>query len=63
MQSPTLTISLIINFGLIILCLSTLYPRLIERYRNRKKLRENKRVKEIQGVVRQYLKELQDDRD
>lgn len=63
MQSPTLTISLIVNFGLIILVLSSFYPRLIERYRNRKKLRENKRVKEIQGIVRQYLKELQDDRD
>lgn len=63
MQSSTLVISLIINFGLIILVLSVLYPRLIERYRNRKKLRENKRVKEIQGIVRQYLKELQDDRD
>ena len=63
MQSPTLVISLIVNFGLIILVLSSFYPRLIERYRNRKKLRENKRVKEIQGIVRQYLKELQDDRD
>ena len=63
MQSPTLVISLIVNFGLIILVLSSFYPRLIERYRNRKKLRENKRVKEIQGIVRQYLKELQNDRD
>lgn len=63
MQSPTLTISLIVNFGLIILVLSSFYPRLIDWYRNRKKLRENKRVKEIQGIVRQYLKELQDDRD
>ncbi len=63
MQSPTLVISLIVNFGLIILVLSSFYPRLIERYKNRKKLRENKRVKEIQGIVRQYLKELQDDRD
>lgn len=63
MQSPTLIISLIVNIGLIILVLSSFYPRLIERYRNRKKLRENKRVKEIQGIVRQYLKELQDDRD
>lgn len=63
MQSPTLIISLIVNIGLIILVLSSFYPRLIERYRNKKKLRENKRVKEIQGIVRQYLKELQDDRD
>ena len=63
MQSPTLVISLIVNVGLIILVLSSFYPRLIERYRNKKKLQENKRVKEIQGIVRQYLKELQDDRD
>ena len=63
MQSPTLVISLIVNLGLIILVLSSFYPRLIERYRNKKKLQENKRVKEIQGIVRQYLKELQDDRD
>ena len=63
MQSPTLVISLIVNVGLIILVLSSFYPRLIQRYRNKKKLQENKRVKEIQGIVRQYLKELQDDRD
>ena len=63
MHSPTLVISLIVNFGLIILVLSSFYPRLIQRYRNKKKLQENKRVKEIQGIVRQYLKELQDDRD
>lgn len=61
MQSPTLTISLIINFGLIILVLSTLYPRLIERYKKSKRLRETQRIKEIQGIVRQYLNELQDD--
>ena len=63
MQSPTLVISLIVNVGLIILVLSSFYPRLIQRYRNKKKLQETQRIKEIQGIVRQYLKELQNDRD
>ena len=63
MQSPTLVISLIVNFGLIILVLSSFYPRLIERYRNKKKLQERQRIKEIHSIVREYLKELQNDRD
>ena len=63
MHSPTLVISLIVNVGLIILVLSSFYPRLIQRYRNKKKLQETQRIKEIEGIVRQYLKELQNDRD
>lgn len=54
-------ISLIVNFGLIILVLSLFYPKAIYWYRKRKKLRETKRVKEIQKIVHDYLKELTSD--
>lgn len=54
-------ISLIINFGLIILVLSLVYPKAIQRYRNGKKQRETQRVKEIQKIVNDYLKSLQND--
>lgn len=57
------TISFIINFGLIALVLSLVYPKTIERYKERKKLRETKRKANeehfIRRVVLAYLKELE----
>ena len=60
MQSFTL-ISLIVNFGFIILCLSLLYPKAIQRYKKAKKQRETHRVKEIQTIVHDYLEQLKND--
>ena len=54
-------ISFVLNIGLIVLCLSLTYPKLIQRYNNGKKQRENHRVKEIQKIVNDYLKSLQND--
>lgn len=62
MQSSTITvISLIINLGFIILCLSLVYPKAIQLYRKRKKLKETQRIKEIQRIVMGYLKEISND--
>lgn len=62
-MSTVFIISLVINIGLIILCLSMIYPKAIQVYKNRKKLREtqaNKERKEfIRKVVIEYLEELQ----
>ena len=64
MQSFTI-ISFILNIGLIILCLSLVYPKAIQVYKEKKKQRENQRDKEskefIQKVVRDYLEELAND--
>lgn len=60
MQTFTI-ISLIVNFGFIILCLSLLYPKAIQRYRKAKKQRETQRVKEIEGIVNSYLERLKND--
>ena len=60
MQTFTI-ISLIVNFGFIILSLSLLYPKAIQRYRNAKKQRETQRVKEIEGIVNSYLERLKND--
>lgn len=54
-------ISYFLNIGLITLVLSLVYPKLMQRYRNAKKLRESQRVKEIQKIVNDYLKSLQND--
>lgn len=58
-------ISIIVNIGLIILCLSLVYPKAIQLYRNRQKLRESNanKVREqyIRKVVREYLEELKND--
>jgi len=54
-------ISYILNIGLITLVLSLVYPKAIQRYRNAKKLRETRKVKEIQKIVNDYLKSLQND--
>ncbi len=59
------TISFIINFGLIALVLSLVYPKAIKRYKERKKLKETQRIADqthfIRRVVLAYLKELQND--
>ena len=64
MQSFTV-ISFILNIGLLILCLSLVYPKAIRMYMVKKKQRENQRDKErkeyIQQVVREYLEELKND--
>jgi len=54
-------ISYFLNIGLITLVLSLVYPKAIQRYRNAKKLRETRKVKEIQKIVNDYLKSLQND--
>jgi|TARA_R100000951_G_scaffold54585_1_gene45875 predicted membrane protein len=54
-----LEISFIVNFALIGLLLSMVYPKLIERYKKRRKRRETQKVSQIKRIVRDYLKELQ----
>jgi len=64
MQTLTL-FSIIINIGLITLCLSLVYPKAIQRYTNNKKRREKQReIKEtqfIRRIVDNYLNELRND--
>jgi RecB family exonuclease len=59
------TVSFIINLGFIGLVLFLVYPKAIERYRERKKLRETQKILDrehfIRRVVLAYLKELQND--
>ncbi len=54
-----LEISFIVNFALIALLLSMVYPKLIDRYKKRRKRRETQKVSQIKKIVRDYLKELQ----
>ena len=54
-----LEISFIVNFALIALLLSMVYPKLIDRYKKRRKRRETRKVSQIRKIVREYLKELQ----
>lgn len=54
-----LEISFIVNFALIALLLSMVYPKLIDRYKKRRKRRETRKVSQIKKIVRDYLKELQ----
>ena len=54
-----LEISFIVNFALIALLLSMVYPKLIDRYKKRRKRRETRKVSQIKKIVREYLKELQ----
>jgi len=62
-MSTVFIISLVVNILLIILCLSMVYPKAIQVYKNRKKLRETQANKEredyIRKVVIEYLEELQ----
>ena len=54
-----LEISFIVNFALLGLLLSMVYPKLKDRYSKRKKRRETRKVSQIRKIVRDYLKELQ----
>lgn len=60
-MSTPFIISILINAGLIILCLSLYYPRVISRYKRQKKLREIQADERIKRIVISYLKELQND--
>lgn len=64
-MSTFATLSLISNIVLGIMVLSLVYPKAIQRYKNIKKQREiqeNKGREEfIKKVVRDYLRELQND--
>ena len=62
MQTFTV-ISLIVNFGLIILVLSLFYPRLIARQRRKKKQREIQEYQRIKRLVNKYLDEIRTDGD
>lgn len=58
MSASTLTvISLIINIGLIALCLSLVYPKAIQVYKEKKNLREKQANKGIQELVKKYTRE------
>jgi uncharacterized protein (UPF0297 family) len=64
-MSTFATLSLVSNIVLGILVLSLVYPKAIQRYKDTKKQRERQANKEreefIRKVVREYLKELQND--
>lgn len=64
-MSTLTVISFILNFGLIILCLSLVYPKAIQVYKEKKKQRETQRDKEredyIRKVVIDFLEELKND--
>tara|TARA_R100001509_G_scaffold142170_1_gene97440 strand:+ start:168 stop:356 length:189 start_codon:yes stop_codon:yes gene_type:complete len=62
MQTLTI-ISLIINLGLITLVLSLVYPKLIQRYKQRKNYRETKEYLRIKRLVNKYLDEIRTDGD
>ncbi len=62
----TLTlISLVVNFGFIMLVLTLVYPKVVKLYRTKKKSREiQRKTKEkqyIRKVVNDYLEELRND--
>ena len=60
----TLTIiSVIVNIGLIFLVLSLVYPRLIARYKRKKKQGEIQEYKRIERLVNKYLDSIRNDRD
>lgn len=62
MQTFTI-ISLIVNFGLITLVLSLVYPRLIARLKRRKKQGEIQEYQRIKRLVNKYLDEIRTDGD
>lgn len=62
MQTLTI-ISIIINLGLITLVLSLVYPKLIQRYKQRKNYRETKEYLRIKRLVNKYLDEIRTDGD
>lgn len=62
-MSTLTVISVIVNFGLIILVLSLVYPRLIARYRRKKKMAEIQEYQRIKRLVNKYLDEIRTDGD
>jgi len=54
-----LEISFIVNFALLALLLSMVYPKLIAWYKKRSKSRKTQKNAKIKKIVRDYLKELQ----
>jgi pilus assembly protein TadC len=60
MQTPYI-ISLIVNIGLIMLVLSLVYPRLIARYRRKKKQGEIQEYNRVKRYVNEYLDSLRTD--
>lgn len=58
MQTLTLEISLWVNVALIALILSIVYPKLIDWYKRKKRLRQTQKNAKIKKIVRDYLKEL-----
>ena len=62
-MSTLTVISVIVNFGLIILVLSLVYPRLIARYRRKKRMGEIQEYQRIKRLVNKYLDEIRTDGD
>ena len=60
MQTPYI-ISLIVNIGLIMLVLSLVYPRLITRYRRKKRQGEIQEYNRVKRYVNEYLDSLRTD--
>ncbi len=60
MQTPYI-ISLIVNIGLIMLVLSLVYPRLIARYRRKKRQGEIQEYNRVKRYVNEYLDSLRTD--
>ncbi len=60
MQTPYI-ISLIVNIGLIMLVLSLVYPRLIARYRRKKKQGGIQEYNRVKRYVNEYLDSLRTD--
>jgi len=46
------------NLIILSLCLTIVYPKAIERYRRRKKLRETQAIKERQEEIRKVIEEV-----
>ena len=62
-MSTLTVISVIVNIGLISLVLSLVYPRLIARYKRKKKQGEIQEYKRIERLVNKYLDSLRTDGD
>jgi len=54
----TFEISLYVNVALATLVLYFVYPKVIQHYRNKKRLRETQKKKQIEKIVLDYLKSL-----
>ena len=62
-MSTLTVISVIVNIGLIFLVLSLVYPRIIARYKRKKKQGEIQEYKRIERLVNKYLDSIRNDRD